>query len=412
MNTCRSRLTISSLLLFLILIAAPVKSQHIRSQYPLMLRNAYFEINIGYINYPFTNEHLLEGYEAESIRIPHTAVRIIPFGYHINKYFSAQISYMRPVLWVQYSNVNGDGSNRSVFMNIAGATLKGQLPLGEKFSVYGEAGLGLITRKGIKFGYAPNQIQIMENTVYASILSGAGIKYKPNEKWDFMLSAAFTPANDKNIQPHSVFYSAGFAFNMLPLGEEKVVRNENSPYAFPHNMVQIGYTTNSLGYGVNNFFSNEKFPVFWGGEAEIKEGFSIMYQRNAFHTYRTVALDWVLSFSHWTSTVNEQRFWTLSIFPVLRFNLIRTKPVDLYFNYSVAGPTYISGLNIDGALTGPHFTFQDFMGIGGYFGHKRNINVDIRIMHYSNGNLSPENVGVKIPLTFSLGYTFADRNGK
>ncbi|MBK6826807.1 MAG: acyloxyacyl hydrolase [Chitinophagaceae bacterium] len=28
----------------------------------------------------------------------------------------------------------------------------------------------------------------------------------------------------------------------------------------------------------------------------------------------------------------------------------------------------------------------------------------IRIAHYSNGNLFPQNDGVKIPLTFNLGY--------
>jgi hypothetical protein len=79
---------------------------------------------------------------------------------------------------------------------------------------------------------------------------------------------------------------------------------------------------------------------------------------------------------------------------------------DMYFNYSVAGPTFISRVNIDNHPTGRKFTFQDFMGMGIYTGKKREVNAEIRIMHYSNGNLFPDNNGVKIPLTFTMGYAF------
>jgi hypothetical protein len=72
----------------------------------------------------------------------------------------------------------------------------------------------------------------------------------------------------------------------------------------------------------------------------------------------------------------------------------------------VAGPTYISKVLIDGEETGRHFTFQDVMGIGIFAGEKKNINAGIRIAHYSNGNLFPQNNGVMIPLSFSLGYAF------
>ena len=50
--------------------------------------------------------------------------------------------------------------------------------------------------------------------------------------------------------------------------------------------------------------------------------------------------------------------------------------------------------DIDGLGTGPKFTYQDFMGIGVFFGKKRNYNFDIRIMHYSNGNLFYNNAGL------------------
>ena len=96
----------------------------------------------------------------------------------------------------------------------------------------------------------------------------------------------------------------------------------------------------------------------------------------------------------------------ISTYPVLRFTALRTKPVDLYFDYSVAGPTFITRTNIDGRDTGRHFTFQDFMGVGLFTNQTRRFNAEVRIAHYSNGNLFPRNPGVTVPLGFNIGYTF------
>ena len=56
--------------------------------------------------------------------------------------------------------------------------------------------------------------------------------------------------------------------------------------------------------------------------------------------------------------------------------------------------------------TGRRFTFRDFMGMGSYIGKDRKINAEINIGHFSNGNIYPDNPGVKIPLTFNLGWAF------
>jgi hypothetical protein len=53
-----------------------------------------------------------------------------------------------------------------------------------------------------------------------------------------------------------------------------------------------------------------------------------------------------------------------SIYPVLRFTPLRSKSQDIYFNYSHAGPTFISKTTFDINETGKQFTFQDFMGVG------------------------------------------------
>ena len=354
---------------------------------------------MGYIYYPFSSAQLEPGFTVQSVNIPHIAPRLILYGYRFNKYLSAQISYMRPVDWVTYKNINGDQKSHSVWMNIAGITVASQLPVHKKFSLFAEAGLGIITRKGFEI----NGIPVIKDATYTTLLSGAALQYHVNKKWDLQMNVAWSPAHAGNKQPHTVFYSTGFNYHLKELSKEKTESNVKSGYYFAKQFIQAGFTTNAPGYGVNNLFS-KKIPVFWGGAARVKQGFSLNYQRNIFHARKVFSFDWGAGMGYWKSEKNRDDFFTLSLYPVLRFTAIRSKKTDLFFEYSVAGPTFISKKIIDKENTGPPFTFQDFMGIGLFGGAKKNWNAGIRIVHFSNGNIFPQNAGVKVPLTFSLGY--------
>ena len=128
-------------------------------------------------------QQLEPGFTADGVTVPHVAVRLVLYGLPINKYLSAKITYMRPVNWVQYRNVNGDLQNHSVWMNIAGLTLQGRLPLSKKISVSGEAGLGVITRNGFEI----NGVPVVKNANYGTGLFGGAIQYHLNKKWDLQL---------------------------------------------------------------------------------------------------------------------------------------------------------------------------------------------------------------------------------
>lgn len=384
------------------LINLSISAQDSRAQYPRFLSRSYIGLNMGYINYPFSGLQLEPGFEAESIRIPHLALQVLLIGHHINKNISAQIIYLRPVNWVEYKHVNGDQYIHYVWMNIAGLTAKYRLPVVKNVSLYGEGGFAIITRKGFKFG----NTDVVKDVSYTSALGGAGIQYQVNKNWNLKLSASYSPGQTKNKQPHMVFYSTGFNYNMQPLSKERVEENSNAHFIFPKRLIQVGYSTNQFSYGANNFVSEGKIPIFWGGEAEVQKGLSLHYLRNIFHGRKLFSLDIGTSFSAWRSNLNKDRFFTLSLFPLFRFTFLRTKPADLYFYYSVAGPTFISKTTIDNINTGKNFTFQDLMGIGIFSGDKRQVNAEVRIGHYSNGNIFPYNEGVKIPLTFNLGYAF------
>ena len=80
--------------------------------------------------------------------------------------------------------------------------------------------------------------------------------------------------------------------------------------------------------------------------------------------------------------------------------------MDFYFSYSAAGPTILTRRVIDHINLSNHFIFQDLMGFGACFGKDKNIDMNIKIGHYSNGNLFPTNPGVDVPITLSAGYAF------
>ena len=172
---------------------------------------------------------------------------------------------------------------------------------------------------------------------------------------------------------------------MRPLSAERVQVIAQSEAIFPKNLVQVGYATNTFGTGVNRFVSRAK--IFWGGNTEVARGITLRYQRNVFHTKKIFSLDLGASAANWQSINGQTGFYTFSFFPNFRFTLIRLKLIDLYLSYSLAGPTYISKIVIDGHNTGKNFTFQDFVGLGWYVGKQRQINMEVGIGHYSNGNI-------------------------
>jgi hypothetical protein len=370
-----------------------------RYQYPTGLRNAYFGFSIGSIHYNFTPESLEKPMAVGSIEIPHTAVRFTLYGYRFGENFSAQVSYMRPVTFARYRNVDGEDRFHNVWMSVGSLTLNGDVPVSKKLSVAGEGGLAVVTRKG----FMVNGEVAMKSASYASLLFGASLRYRVDKRWHLKIGSMLTPAHGEVKQPATSYHSAGFEYNLQPLSNERIARNRAPGHHFPHQFAYIGYSSNAAGYGVNNFLSEGTIPVFWGGEAHVRRGVTLQYQRNIFHARKVFALDWAATIGAWQSNDLRQDFYTASLSPVLKFNVIRSKALDLGIEYSVAGPTFISRPVIDKKLTGGRFTFYDFMGLYGFAGKKKNVYAGLRIAHFSNGNMLYNNEGVKVPLTVNAG---------
>jgi hypothetical protein len=390
---------------FLLLCAArsafAQSSDDTRTQYPRLLQNSYISINVGAIDQPFSQAQLEPGFHAASIEVPRADVRVMLIGHEFNRVISAQASYMRPLNYVTYANVGaGDVDRHHVRVNFGAVTLKARLPVARRWSAYGEGGLGFTSRTGFNLGNTP----VVTDAHYASLLLGGGAEYRLTRSWDLTGGVTFSPGRDEVRQPHTIFFSSGFRYTVRPLPAERVDANRDAGVIFPRHVLQVEYSSGT-GYGVNDFVSR-KVPIFWGGHTKVDFGIAPHYERNVFHTRRVFALDVGASAGFYKTRQNNERFLTLSIYPLFRFTFLRARLADMYFAYSLAGPTYISKVILDDLNTGRHFTFQDFMGIGWFAGANRNLNIGVKINHYSNGNIFTQNAGVKIPLTFSVGYAF------
>ena len=373
-----------------------------RTQYPALLANSYVSVNVGWVDDPLSSLQLQPGFRAGSVDVPHLAVRVVLVGHEFNKYLSAQGSYMRPVKYVSYRNVNGAAGtdHHYVRVDFGAVTLKTQAPIGRRLSAYGEGGVGFTSRTGFKINGAPG----VSDEHFASALIGGGVDYHVSPTWDLTAGVTYSPGKASINQPRSVFSSGGFRYTMRPLPADVVDANRGAGFIFPEHVIHLEYSTGT-GYAINRFVS-ETVPIFWGGNVAIDRGLAAHYEQNVFHTRKIFALDAGASAGGYQSRDDKDRFYTLSLYPLFRFTILRLAPADLYFAYSLAGPTYISKTILDGQDTGHRFTFQDFMGFGVFAGKNRNLNVGVKINHYSNGNIFTQNAGVKIPLTFSLGYAF------
>ena len=405
MSSLRSNLRLSVAAAFLLLSVVPAAlaqpSDDTRTQYPRLLQNSYISINIGAIEQPFSQTQLEPGFHAASIEVPAVDVRVMLIGHEFNRFLSVQGSYMRPLNYVSYVNVReGDVDRHHVRVNFGAVTVKARAPLAKRWSAYGEGGLGFTSRTGFNFG----DTVAVSDAHYASVLVGGGAEYRLTPSWDLIAGVTFSPGRDKVRQPHTTFFSGGFRYTVRALPADRVAANREGGFNFPRQSFQVEYSSGT-GYGVNDFVSR-KVPVFWGGHAKVDFGIAPHYERNVFHTRKVFGLDVGASAGFYETRRDNDRFFTLSVYPLFRFTFLRARLADMYFVYSLAGPTYISKVVLDGLDTGRHFTFQDFMGIGWFAGANRNLNFGIKINHFSNGNIFTQNAGVKIPLTFSVGYAF------
>ena len=376
------------------------------SDYPF-LSKAFFQINLGYVDYGFDESILNDGFEVSGYRRNPFSGRLL-LGYKFNEEWALQYGVMRPAVWFEFENVNGTNLNKSVFVNSWFLSLSRHFKIDNNWSLFAEAGPARVTRKGFLLG----NLRGVEDRDYFSLLTVGGIKYKLNDRWDLSAQTVYTPETSSNNTPIYQF-TAGIQYNLSKLVPKEY--HEESEVFFPKNTFQLGYANDAVGYAANKFFSLQArvgnfrsvgVPIFWYGDAKAQHTFHLNYNRTVYKGKKIFSLSWGSSLTAFQSTLEKEWVVALSIYPQLNFYFWRNEDFNMYANYSVIGPTYISVSDIDGLETGPNVTYQDFMGVGAYFGKNNSYNAELKIIHYSNGNIFNKNDGVAIPLVFTFGKSF------
>src|SRR5262245_44298203 len=93
-----------------------------RVQYPSGLANSFVTVSAGYIGYASSQEQLEPGHQAGSIEVPHAAARVVLFGHNFGDHFAVQGSYMRPIKYVRYRNLDGSDATHTVWMHFGTVT--------------------------------------------------------------------------------------------------------------------------------------------------------------------------------------------------------------------------------------------------------------------------------------------------
>jgi hypothetical protein len=371
-----------------------------RAQFPHWLENGLVAFDVGALRYPFSGAQLEPGQTARRVDAPPTAMRLALVGKEFSPFFSAQLTYLRPVEYVSYRGLNGTDEDRTVWMHYATLTARLRVPLAGKVGLYGEGGAALVTRSGFSF----KDQEVVLDSMHVKPVLGAGLDLRFNDRWTMTGGATWIPAHEEDRQPRSLYVSGGVRYTMRRLPESKVAAVQAAGRIFPRTLVHLE-ATGGTGYSVNTFFART-VPIFWGGNVKVDQGLAVHVERNVFHSTSLFSIGFGVSIGAWKTRRDDIHFTTASIYPVLRFTVIRARAFDLYLMHSMAGPTFISKTVLDGHDTGRRFTFQDFMGVGLFAGRTRNVHLGVKINHYSNGNLFPQNAGVKIPLTLVAGITF------
>ncbi len=397
------------LLLLSLTNQAQEKQERILTEFSPFLSKAYYNFNLGGIFSAFSDRNLQPGYFSET-RQPNRFSGRFLLGYKFKEDLALQFGVMRPASWYNYLNVNGEVNEKSVWINLWSLSLKKDFKIADRLAIYAETGIGNLTRVGFSVG----EETVYEDAHYATFVSGLGFDYTLGHRWDLLLNGTYLPEYKKHNQPSIFQLSLGLQYNLRQIPREEAEAKLKQGYFFPKRFIQLGYGTGGIGFFTNEFFSMQAqlgnfdsfgLPMFWLGESKAAHTFAVTYQQTAYHGKKLFSLDWGVSITGFQTEEFNTNVYAFSVFPVMRFYVWRRKPFDFYLNYSVIGPTLLTEANIDDLETGPRLTYQDFMGAGMFVGRKRNLNFEIRIMHYSNGNIFTENEGVAIPIVFTIGKT-------
>lgn len=393
-----------------LLVKAPVaycdRNHDDRRQLPEFFNNSWVGLTSGNKKTPFSSRYYYNDYDFGRVKDNIGALRLT-IGHYFTPQWAIAASLMRGVHANFFSQAVQSGapvlaSEKRVSESTFAITVLPTYWLNHLAAVYAEAGLAMTSRHGFKIN---DQVVVKDGNVLSGLIGG-GVLFRVEDHLLLNINSIYTPKNNKKMQPSIWYLGVGLSH----LISAPVRHHLTTSAIFPLHELTAAYTNDQWFYwDVAKYFTPPRsIPIFFDGHIKISRGLALFYQTNFFHTERYFSMDWGVSAGQWRTraTASTDHFYTLSLYPEIKIWFYRSPFCDLYFTYSLAGPTFISKRFFNGVDSGSHFTFQDFLGFGIRLGRTKNIGANLRIVHYSNGNTLPSNPGVDVPVMASLSIAY------
>jgi hypothetical protein len=150
-----------------------------------------------------------------------------------------------------------------------------------------------------------------------------------------------------------------------------------------------------LGYGYSHDPNNVKYN---------NSGF--LLSADVFPLKRTPWTFWSINaaLGKWNSSAPQNKdLTTIAIAAALRLYLFNINHLYPAYLLGSVGPNYLSSRKFGTNTQGSNLDFQLFGGLGAEF---NKVDVNLRLVHYSNAHLANPNQGFNILYLLSLGYLF------
>lgn len=172
-------------------------------------------------------------------------------------------------------------------------------------------------------------------------------------------------------------------------------------FNWPKQQVDMGYDNSS--YKTFTIPKPPK-PFFWSSHFAVNSGGNMSYRYIYYHTKQYFSFQLGATTAMWFA--QSKTLFTLSAIFELRWWILHTRYFNPYLMYSIASPTLLSREHFADSHLGGHFLFQDYLGAGMLIGNSHRFAIEVKVMHYSNGDLAVYNDGLQVPFLLSIGYVF------
>ena len=355
----------------------------------------YLQVGIGH-NDPAYQIDDFYHVVASSIQSP-TFSEQATLGYDITQRIATQIN----IIYTTPNSVLLNGvRKRNFYNNLVSWTVLYSIPLSDRLALSAIGGLGYVARSRVST--AGKSVLPGGNTVVP--VYGAKLQYRVLHRLTLFLNWLGAPKRSDVRLPSTNYFGGGIGLRFGHICHSashdtfKSYQGDNMP---PKHTMMFGFYD-------RNFWSPDikrpPPPIMWTAATKAAHGATAEYLYNIFNTKHVLSLYAGLAASWWER--QSKSLFVASGFLEFRFWLWRHGWAKPFVTWSIAGPSLMSNYRFGNTNLGGHFIWRDTLGVGVTLGQEQQLDITVRVQHYSNGDFLAKNPGMDVPIVITVGYAF------